>query len=301
MKIGSVAWGWTPTPEDMPTPGSLEKIADQVRSLGYDFIDYLSDYQSLDGYFTPAACRKLRDHAELLGMYIGGFVFQSNLWNDPDPAVTKRQLDYFEKCCDAANALGAGIVSCIIPGPYGARPSRRPSPSDKLATNLPADYDWSADWHRFVTSLSRAAEIAKSHSLRVAMECFPRSLCSTPHAMLQLLADVNTGNLGIQLDTAHLTNQRIDVETAIYMLGPDRLFHIHAKDTDAVTRDNLAPGTGIVDYRAVFQALKNVGYTGNVSVEVEFSTNPALYMKQGLAHVKECLGMVDAMPHWGNL
>jgi len=301
MKIGSVAWGWTPTPEDLPTPGSLEKITDQVRSLGYDLIDFLSDYRSLDSYFSPEACKKLRDYVELLGMYIGGLVFQSSVWNDPDPAVTRKQLDYFAKCCAAANSLGAGIVSCIIPGPYGARPGPRPSPSDKLASNLPADYDWAADWDRFVASLTRAAEIARDHGLRVAMECFPRSLCSTPHAMLQLLKDVNALNLGIQLDTAHLTNQRIDVETAVYMLGAERLFHIHAKDSDSVTRDNLAPGTGIVDYRAVFQALKNVGYIGNVSVEVEFSAAPARYMRQGLAHVKECLGLVDVAPHWGNL
>ena len=36
MKIGSVAWGWTPTPEDMPENDSLERIADNVRALGFD-------------------------------------------------------------------------------------------------------------------------------------------------------------------------------------------------------------------------------------------------------------------------
>jgi len=289
MKIGSVGWGWTPTPEDMPQGDSLKRIADNVKRLGFDIVDYLSAFDSLDEFFTESACKDLGDYVTSIGLEIGGFVFQSNAWNNPDESVQRQQLEYFRKCCVAAKNLGAKTISCIIPGPYGAKPNRKGSPSEKIASNLPAHYNWQKDWDLFTEMIAKACDIAEEYGIRIAMECFPRSLCSTPHAMLQLLKDANRANLGIQLDTAHLVNQNIDVETAIYMLGSKNIFNVHAKDSDGLTRGNLPAGSGLVDYTAVIKALKNIGYAGNISIEVEFTNNPMRYMKQAIDHLRLCM------------
>lgn len=58
MKIGSVAWGWTPIPEDMPEGDSLLRIADNVKGLGFDVVDYLSDYESLDNFTQTIKLKK---------------------------------------------------------------------------------------------------------------------------------------------------------------------------------------------------------------------------------------------------
>ncbi len=289
MKIGSVAWGWTLTPEDLPVGDSLERIADGVKALGFDIIDYLSDFDSLDTYFTDQTATRIGEYCRGIGLTVAGLVFQSNLWNQIDPAIKQKQLDYFAKCAQAAKALGASTISCIIPGPFGAKPNRAGSPSEKTTSNLPDDYSWEKDWDNYVSQMSKACDIAADTGLRIALECFPQSLCSTPHAMLKVLEDVNKPNFGIQLDTAHLMNQRIDVETAIYMLGGDRIFNVHAKDSDGLTRGNLPCGVGLVDYTAVIRALKNVGYNGNISIEVEFTDNPVRYMKQALDHLRLCM------------
>lgn len=291
MKIGSVAWGYTPIPEDMPHGDSLERIADKVKNLGFDFIDYLSTEDSLEKFFTPQKSRQLGEYVRGLGLNVGGLVYQRSSWNSPNPADTEKQFYYFEKCLETACGLGAGIVSCILPGPYGANPNLRPSPSDKIADRPPAGYNWREDWGRLVSNLNRAAELGAKYGIRIALECFARTLCSTPHAMLRLLEEAQSSNLGIQLDTAHLMAQNIDIETTVYMLGAEHIFHVHAKDADGLTRGNLAPGCGLVDYRAVFDALENVGYAGNVSVEVEFSRNPEEYMKMGLDYLRQVIGI----------
>lgn len=289
MKIYSVGWGWTPIPEDMPEGDSLLRIADNVKALGFDGVDYLSTPESLDEFFSEENCAKLRQHCESIGLPIGGLVFQSPTWNNPDEAVTAKQLAYFEKCAKTAVAIGAKTISCIIPGPYGAKGTRgSASPSEKRSANLPADYSWNADWTRFYTNLRKACDIAAKYGLRIAMECFPGSLCSTPHAMLKLMEDVNRDNFGIQLDTAHLINQHIDPETTVYMLGGKNIFNVHFKDSDGLTRGNLPAGCGICDYTAMLRALENVGYAGTVSIEVEFTDNPKRYMKQALDHVRMC-------------
>lgn len=289
MKIGSVAWGYTSIPEDMPQGDSLERIADKVKALGFDFVDYLSTEESLESFFTPQRARELGEYVRGLGLGLGGLVYQRSGWNSPDPEAMKRQFYYFEKCLETAKSLGAGMVSCILLGPYGAKPNPRPSPSDKLADRPPKGYDWQADWGRLVTSLSKAAELGEKYQIKVALECFARTLCSTPHAMLRLLGEAGHKNLGIQLDTAHLMAQNLDIETAIYMLGAEHIFHVHAKDSDGLTRGNLASGCDLVDYRAVLGALKDMGYKGNVSVEVEFSRDPEEYMKMGLEYLKRVM------------
>lgn len=289
MKIYSVAWGWTPAPEDVPSGNSLEVIADRVKALGYDGVDYLATYEALDSFYTAETCVRVGKHCADLGLAVGGVAFQSDLWNDPDKTVCDRQLAYFTKCADAAKLLGAGSVSCIIPRPFGANYTRaNRSPSEKLTSNLPAGYRWDADWSRFTSMLQSACDIAAAKGLDIALECFPRSLCSTPDAMRNVLKDVNRSNFGIQLDTAHLMNQNIDIETAIYMLEGG-IRHVHLKDSDGTGRGNLPAGWGLVDFSRVFRALEDTGYTGNASVEVEFTDDPARYMREALRHVKMCL------------
>ena len=292
MKIGSVAWGWTPVPEDMPEGDSLLRIADSVKEIGFEIIDYLSDYSSLDKFFTEEKSKQTGEYCRSIGLEIGGLVFQSNIWNQTDEKIKQKQLDYFKKCANTAKTMGASAISCIIPGPFGARPNRTPSPSDKTASNLPADYSWEKDFDNYIAQMTKACDIAADYGLKIALECFPGSLCSTPHAMLKVLECVNRKNMGIQLDTAHLMNQRIDIETAVYMLGGNRIFNVHAKDSDGMKRGNLACGTGLIDYTAVLRALRNVGYGGNVSIEVEFTANPKRYMKQAFNHLSECIAGV---------
>jgi sugar phosphate isomerase/epimerase len=289
MKIGSVAWGWTPTPEDMPSGNSLEVIADNIKVLGFDFVDYLCTRESLDGFFVKDNCKKLRQKAEDLGMWINGLAFQSDEWNNPDEEATAVQFKYLEKILQVANWLGAGTVSAIIPRPFASNYSKLPSPSDKMASNLPSDFCWQKEWGLFSKNMKKAAKMAAGYDVKIALECFARSLCSTPDAMLTLLHDVAEPNFGIQLDTSHLMNQNIDIETAIFMLGADNIFHVHAKDSDGLTRTNLAPGCGLIDFVAVFRALSAVGYKGDISVEVEFSLDPAQYMELGLGHVRKCM------------
>ena len=289
MKIGSVAWGWTPIPEDMPQGDSLLRIADNIKEIGFDIVDYLSDYESLDTFFTDAKSKETGEYCRSIGLEIGGLVFQSNLWNQTDAQIKQKQLDYFKKCANAAKIMGASAISCIIPGPYGAKPNRTPAPSDKVASNLPAYYSWEKDFNNYAEQMANACDIAAEYGLKIALECFPGSLVSTPHAMLKILECVNRKNFGIQLDTAHLMNQRIDIETAIFILGGERIFNVHAKDSDGMTRGNLACGTGLIEYTAVIRALKNVGYKGNISIEVEFTANPKRYMRQAFEHLSECI------------
>lgn len=94
---------------------------------------------------------------------------------------------------------------------------------------MPADYCYQKDWDTLMDSYRKCLAIAKRYGLRMSVECFPYSMISTPHAMLQLLKDVDDPDFGIQLDTNHLIMQHIDPEWTIYMLGGKRISMFTAK------------------------------------------------------------------------
>ena len=69
-------------PEDMPHGDSLIRIADQIRELGFEGVDYLGTPEALDEFFTEEACRALGDHSRSIGLEPNVFVFQDASWND---------------------------------------------------------------------------------------------------------------------------------------------------------------------------------------------------------------------------
>lgn len=157
---------------------------------------------------------------------------------------------HFEKAAQAAKWIGCRIVSTLVPMPCGATPWKfnPAAPAIKQGYHMPADYCYQKDWDTLMDSYRKCLAIAKRYGLRMSVECFPYSMISTPHAMLQLLKDVDDPDFGIQLDTNHLIMQHIDPEWTIYMLGGKRIFNVHCKDSDAVSRNNIPAGCGITDY-----------------------------------------------------
>ena len=291
MKLANVSWGWTPIPEDMPHGDSLIRIADQIRELGFEGVDYLGTPEALDEFFTEEACRAGGITPAPSALNPTCSVFQDASWNDAcsekkggqrqalREGRTGRKVDRMPDC------LHAG-ADALRRNPWKFNPA---APAIKQGYHMPADYCYQKDWDTLMDSYRKCLAIAKRYGLRMSVECFPYSMISTPHAMLQLLKDVDDPDFGIQLDTNHLIMQHIDPEWTIYMLGGKRIFNVHCKDSDAVSRNNIPAGCGITDYPAVIQALKNVGYDGNLSVELEFTDNPRRYNKQAMDHLKLCL------------
>jgi len=292
MKLANVAWGWTKFPEEMPSGDSVFVIADEIRKIGFEGVDFVVTDDSLDGYFDRETSVRLGEHARSIGLEPNVVVYQTSKgWNDPDPAVRAHLLDSFAKAAQVASWIGCGIVSTIVPRPYGATPWRlNPrAAAQKEAFHLPDNYDYRRDWANLRAGYIGALGRAKDFGLRCSIECFIFSMISTPHAMMQLLGEIDDPDFGIQLDTNHLVAQRIDPEWTIHILGGDSIFNVHCKDHDMMSRGNIPAGCGLTDYTEVIRALKAVGYDGNLTVELEFTDNPARYNRQAYEHIVKCL------------
>jgi sugar phosphate isomerase/epimerase len=54
-----------------------------------------------------------------------------------------------------------------------------------------------------------------------------------------------------------------------------RIAHVHFSDCDGKVHGDLPPGKGVVDFVPYLRALKVVGFDGTVSIELEYSPEPA--------------------------
>lgn len=91
-------------------------------------------------------------------------------------------------------------------------------------------------------------------------------------------------NVGIMFDTAHAFFRHDQPVDYVHQLG-DELSHVHLADYD-----RTAPGDGGYDFTDLMQALRDVSYTGYVTIEAGFtkrSTDPFAVARRGLAYLKE--------------
>jgi sugar phosphate isomerase/epimerase len=114
----------------------------------------------------------------------------------------------------------------------------------------------------------RAGLIAglNAHDVVLAIENHPEK------SSAELLAKIGTdghGRIGAAVDTGWWGTQGYDAAKAIRELSR-QIMHVHLKDVRAQgAHETCAFGEGIVDIKACVEALKEIGYSGPISIEHE--------------------------------
>ncbi|NLV73249.1 MAG: sugar phosphate isomerase/epimerase [Chloroflexi bacterium] len=144
----------------------------------------------------------------------------------------------------------------------------------------------------FKERFEQIAQIASDEAVRIALEPWPGSvrghgpyhwtnMATTPELWAKLIEAVPNQAMGFEYDPSHFYWQEIDYIRAIRDFA-DRIHHMHAKDivVDCDKRSYVGvhgnswwrfviPGLGVLDWQAIFDTLKEVGYQGDVAVEHE--------------------------------
>ncbi len=118
-----------------------------------------------------------------------------------------------------------------------------------------------------VPSVAECNDMAQNHGLRLCVEPRTWENISTTWALELLMRKVGSKNLGAVLDVAHLAAQKMPAALCAEMLG-DRIFYVHASDSDFLTEDHLEIGTGRVDWEGLLKALVKHGYEGFIGIDI---------------------------------
>lgn len=223
-------------------------LVEKAARMGFDVIEIA--YGENETVFDPQALKRLLDEHGL-DVIMGGYIHPSRDLTSRDPSVRTVAMQYFRNAAETAKALGANIFG----GPLYAEIFR--------GRWLPED-ERKAEWDRSVKAMREAADICADVGVTIALEVvnrFESDFINTAHQAVRYVEEVDKANVKILLDTFHMCMEEKHFGPAIREAGR-YLAHFHANSNDRGT-----PGEGHIPWSEVAAALRDVNYTGTVSIE----------------------------------
>lgn len=238
------------------------------------------DYASSDidvANLTQEEADEINAYMKEYGLTITSLAYYDNNLNHD---LQKRAFvnNHLKKCIDAAEMLGVPAVGTFV--------------GRNINKNIKDNFD------EFETIFGELVSYAEGKGVNIIIEnCpmegwqvpgLPGTISFTPELWREMFKRVPNKNFGLNYDPSHLNFQLIDYITPITEFK-DRIFHVHAKDSE-VYPDKLAaygvfnkqldgegtgywqfrmPGLGKVDFPAMIKALKAIGYDSVISIEHE--------------------------------
>ena len=90
--------------------------------------------------------------------------------------------------------------------------------------------------------------------------------------MIRFLADVNHPQAKANIDISHLVLAGDAADTILGLKG--KIAHVHLSDCNGKVHGDLPPGRGTVQFPPYLRALRDAGFTGTISIELEYSPEP---------------------------
>ncbi len=268
MKFGASSWPfqWEPPYEDC-----IKRVAD----LGFSAIELIGwnrDY--LYDYYTPEKIRDLRAALDGEGLLLSQFVHTPHDLSHPDVANRQQAIENWKRAAEVGTALGANLINMVASHPFGFKDGQEmPRITTKplvqrYEAKVPSGLDWDQNFEDYVNAVRACAEVCEAAGVGMTIEPHPGRYLANHDGALRLLEHVNSPALGINFDPSHTFPVGDFPNISVYRLGK-RIKHCHVSDNDAVTNVHWRPGMGKINWRHMFQALKDVGFDGVVSIELE--------------------------------
>jgi sugar phosphate isomerase/epimerase len=243
----------------------------RLKKFGYDGVELKGDPAAFPAGEVKALIKEFDlPVPSVLGWNI--YPIQGRDLATPEESERKAALKYGQDCLDYADQIGARVFVCI------------PAPANRTAPvgNPQGARAWMEaarrEWDIAVESIRQTARYAAKFGIQLAMEPINRYetyLVTTVEDVLRFNAEVNEPNVKINLDCFHMNIDEADPAEAVRKAGKD-LIHMHVADSNRV-----APGRGHTDFRAILAALKEVGFTGTMTLEpVPPYSNPAIAIER---------------------
>jgi D-psicose/D-tagatose/L-ribulose 3-epimerase len=249
MRFGiiSLVWGSELGPED------LDCVA-EAAAFGYDVFEFTLDRP---GRMDPGRLAEALDRAGMECIVTA--LFRNHDAAGRDAEARREAIDYITDCVSFCARIGSPVLA----GPMASVTGR----CELLTPN-----ERCAELRRSAESLREAAQFAGEHGVRLAIEPLNRF-------QTHLLTCVEDGrelcnlvgeNAGLLLDTFHMNIEELSLGDAIRAAG-DLIVHFHASEND-----RGVPGRGHVPWVEVASALRDIEYSGIVSIEAFTTASPAL-------------------------
>ncbi|MBS7611890.1 sugar phosphate isomerase/epimerase [Candidatus Bathyarchaeota archaeon] len=259
---------------------SLSEVFNFVSKLGYHAVE-LAPFTFTDDVreVHPSKREAIRKLAVQHGLEVTGLhwllVKPEGLHiNHPNPNIRQRTIEYLKCLGVFCRDLGGEILV------FG-------SPRQRMV--LP-NVTYEDAWKWTVEAFKECTEYLLDYNVILCIEPLRSELTNfitTVKEALRLIDEVAKPNFKLILDVYFMSGTGRPIREQI-LLGARHLKYFHAND------DNKGgPGFGSIDYREVADSLKQVGYSGYVSVEVlRDEADPIYVARKSLETLKKFFEML---------
>ncbi|NAS13303.1 sugar phosphate isomerase/epimerase family protein [Poritiphilus flavus] len=268
MKFGASSW---PFQWDPP----YENVIKRISGLGFKAIELIAwNPGFLKDYYTTSKVKELRAILSGEGLELSQFVFSQFDLSHPEPDKRKSALEDFKQAADIGLELGTKIINSVSAWPFGMRfgeefPWHTHKPLVQLFTApMPRGLNWDGNYKSYVAAVQACADHCEANGLFHSIEPHPYAYVANTSGALRLFEHVDSDALCLNFDPSHLFPVGDFPNVSVYQLG-NRIKHLHVSDNDAVTNVHWRPGQGKIDWKEMFIALKETGFDGVVSIELE--------------------------------
>jgi sugar phosphate isomerase/epimerase len=219
----------------------------------------------------------VRQHAERLGLRIGCLTPYVTELNALDDALWRREVERMEAAIRVAASLASGRIRV-----YGG----------KLLGDEPAA-DVPRLWSRLVEALRRLGTLADDAGVMLCVENHFSTMTVSASDTVALVEEVGSAGVGILYDQANLAFTHREPFAEAIATQAAWIRHVHVKDLEFIRPDaklrtsevasidkahrvhaSRMIGDGLLDWQAIVDALRAIGYDGTYSLEYEYRWNP---------------------------
>jgi D-psicose/D-tagatose/L-ribulose 3-epimerase len=167
----------------------------------------------------------------------------------PDAEVRRKTVAHMSECFEACAEAGAKLIAGPLYSPVGYLPGRRRTEDE---------------WKNAVDGYKQLGPVLAANGVTACIEPlnrFETYFLNTTEDAVKLCAEIDHPNVGILWDTFHANIEEKDPAKALRTTGRF-LKHVHTCENDRGT-----PGSGHVDWKGVFGALRDMKYDGWLTIE----------------------------------
>jgi len=228
---------------------SPEDAVKELKNNGYDYCELSDEHGAmlLERGDAKTVGAEFKKYCDEIGMTVsqGHLFLKVRLCDESTPVVDimKNWLDLF---------LAIGIKSAVLHCDHMMETSF--THEEKLHKNLAV--------------IKQLTDYLKGTDMVICLENLTR-ICLNVDDLMWFVEQINSENLGICLDTGHLNFSGTPDQVAFIRRAGKHLKALHIADNEGKTDQHMLPfGRGNVDFAAVADALKEIGYDRLFNYEV---------------------------------
>ncbi len=215
--------------------------------------------------------------AESVGLQIIGLHWllaktQGLQLTSPESSIRQATATYLVELARCCRDLGGTLMV------FGSPAQRR----------LPPGATWEQAVELAVDTFRRPGPVIADAGVTLCLEPLSppeADFINTAEEANEILDRLDSPNFMLHLDVKAMATEKSPAPELLRRHAA-RLGHFHANDPNL-----RGPGFGKTDFVPIFQALKDVGYAGWVSVEVfDYTPDPETLARESLRYMKECEG-----------